>query len=253
MSPEQIPAQPNAEKEPSPAELNKTIYVKRSNGEVSTMRIAENTKADQDGRIKAYIVEQDEESGREFIAGYKPISEKVLSDEVQTTLGAEYGATQSLEQAEKAPLTEAQEDIAELALEDAGVELGNEVDSNAHNYSPDELRAMREAAQRIVDAQPPLTSESITHMMNVETPENLEAVDPAADMLKDFDEDDRMLLKSYALAIQDRQDIITAAQRGEAVTPGASQEAAHNAAWAMNQLSPRAKEVAGQFARIYKG
>lgn len=113
----------------------------------------------------------------------------------------------SSETAEKPPLSDAQEDIAEEAIEDA---IGLKDPEDAIN-------------------------------------------DPATDMLKDFSEDDRMLLKSYALAIADQREAHAAAHSGEDVRPGASQEAAQNAAWALKQLSPKAKEIASRFVQVYPG
>jgi len=54
------------------------------------------------------------------------------------------------EMVEKEPLSEAQEDIAEEAIEDAiGLHDPSEIDEQAHNYSSADIRAMREAAQRV--------------------------------------------------------------------------------------------------------
>lgn len=168
---------------------------------------------------------------------------------------------------EKEPLTEVQEEIADEAIEEAiGLEDPSQVDEYAHNYTPDEIKRMREASRRVVDSENPVIPNLGVMMSGESVPRepvipNLEKMmsgeqhegDPATDMLKDFDEDDRMLLKSYALAIADQREAHTAAQGGENVRPGASQEAAQNAAWALKQLSPKAKEIASRFAQVYPG
>jgi hypothetical protein len=116
----ELPAQPEAN-DPKPSELVKTIYVRRSNGEVSTMRIAENAKTGEDGKLRAYDVKQNNETGKEYVASHKPIASEVLTDEMQVALGAEYGAKNVPEQVEQAGavrLTEAQEEVADVAIED---------------------------------------------------------------------------------------------------------------------------------------
>ena len=57
--------------------------------------------------------------------------------------------------AEKEPLSEAQEDVAEVAIEiSTGIEDPSEIDEAARNYAPGEMKAMREASRRIVDQEP---------------------------------------------------------------------------------------------------
>ncbi|HEY8886253.1 MAG TPA: hypothetical protein VIM31_02000 [Candidatus Microsaccharimonas sp.] len=52
--------------------------------------------------------------------------------------------------AEKEPLTKAKKEVADEAIEDAiGLEDPSEVDGDAHKFTHDEMKAMREAAQRV--------------------------------------------------------------------------------------------------------
>lgn len=169
--------------------------------------------------------------------------------------------------AEKEPLTEQQEELADEAIEEAiGLEDPSEVDEDTHNYTPDDIKRMREAARRVVNSENPVIPNLAEMMSGESAPQaptipNLNKMmsgeqgeeDPAVAMLKDFDEDDRMLLKSYALAIADQREAHAAAHAGGDVRPGASQEAAQNAAWALKQLSPKAKEIANRFAQVYPG
>jgi hypothetical protein len=56
---------------------------------------------------------------------------------------------------ETPPLTEVQEDIADEAIEAVlGIEDPSEIDEHAHDFSPSELRTMREAAQRVSSINP---------------------------------------------------------------------------------------------------
>ena len=144
MSPDHIKDNPNASTQPSPSELTKSIYVKRSNGEISTMRITENSTANESGRHLAYIVEQDDDDGSEFIAGFKPIPENVLGVDMQAALGAEYSNLHP-EQAEK--ITENFKVIEELgkeALEASEVELDSESVAATNEVTGVELSASAE-------------------------------------------------------------------------------------------------------------
>lgn len=256
---EQLPNQPEAS-QPKPAELAKTVYVKRSNGEVSTMRVAENAKAGEDGTLRAYIVEQDEETGEEYIAGYKPISGEALSDEVQIALGAEYGAKDAPEQveraAEAAPLSEAQEEIADVAIEVAtGIEDPSEIDGDAHNFSGAELKAMREASQRATGLESPamITSEevqSIAAMNKAPVSEaSADATPSPADVLKGLTEglsaDDLLELRSYAEATDEVRD---AQKEGRGEDSTYWQQIKGQS---LRTMSARAQSVANRYAGYY--
>lgn len=255
---EQLP-NPSESTEPTPAELSQTIYVKRSNGEISTMRIAENRNASEDGKVLAYIIEQDEKTGEEYIAGFKPISEKALSDEVQIALGAEYGLNHTPEQAEATTeglLSDAQEDIADVAIElSTGIEDPSEVDEHAHNFTGAELHEMREAAQRVSRLEAPamITSEEVRSIAELNKPVSIEVsqeAQPTADeVLKQLTEglssDDLLELRSYAEAT----DAVREAQkqgRGEDSTYW--QQIKGQSLLAM---SARAQSVANRYAGYY--
>lgn len=252
-------ANPSESIEPNPADLSKTIYVKRSSGEISTMRVEENAKASEDGKVLAYIVEQDEANGEEYIAGYKPVSEQALSDEVQIALGAEYGlknAPEQLEASAELSLTDAQEDIADIAIEmSTGIEDPSEVDGDAHNFSGDELRAMREASQRAAGLEAPamITAEEVKAIAGLSesaAPEASVEVTPTADevlkqLTEGLNDDDRLQLRSYAEATDEVRD---------AQKDGRGQDSTY---WqqikgqSLRAMSARAQSVANRYAGYY--
>ncbi|MBC7459417.1 hypothetical protein H7200_01735 [Candidatus Saccharibacteria bacterium] len=248
---------PNPSKEhdvqPNPSELNKTIYVKRSNGEISTMRIADNAKVDDEGKLRAYLVENDEEDGSEYIAGYKPISERALSDDVQNALAGEYAANNTPEFAEVQPLSEAQEDLADEAIEGAiGVVDPSEIDDNAQMFSSSDIRRMREAAERVIDTSSMITSEEVRAIAFPAAQEVAAApeapsdpVDVLVKLTEGLNEDDLLRLRSYA----ESTDEVREAQkdgRGEDSTYWQQTKGQ-----ALRAMSPKAQSIANRYAGFY--
>jgi len=113
------------------------------------------------------------------------------------------------ESAEKAPLSEAQEDLAEEAIEDAiGVSDPSEVDGNAQMLN---IKEMRAAAERVIDA--PVASDVTPETPTVEAPSAAETEQASLEkeitelheslnkMVEDLSVNDRTAVWQYAAAI----------------------------------------------------
>jgi hypothetical protein len=187
------------EDQPNPHADDQEVFVRRGSGEVVKMRLADQTQLDEKQRRIGYMVEADEEDGSEYIFAHKPLGETTLSPQHQSQLAEEFAANQQMaddfeqvaaerarqfvgldgegeKSAVEAPLSEAQEEIADVAIEVAtGIEDPSEVDESMHKYSLAELRAMREARRT---AENEASTNPYDALLDPNTP-NVEAEKPA--------------------------------------------------------------------------
>ena len=215
----ELESQSTAEAPKTPAETyadGAIVVVKRSSGEIDT-----GWKVVQQG---IEVASRDGSEPKPGVIVQKEVDGEIFEKRV------------SFEGLDEAFHQKVAEDIGDEALELTGVEeVDDSIDENAHQYGPDqmhEIRGAAAAARRVGDLE--------------------NAPDPARDILNSVGPEDRMLLKSYAMAVADRKELFDAAHRGEEVTPGATQEVAQSAQWALNQLSPQARAIAPRFAQVYK-
>lgn len=125
---------------------------------------------------------------------------------------------------------EAVEEVGEEALEASGVEDPEGIDEDAHMYTLAELRAMREAARRLVGEEEASVSPLKTELDQ---------------LMARFSEDDISHLQFYAIAEQDK---IDAQQRGDGQ---ASTEAQQAMAWHQKRMSADAQSTRIQFSNLY--
>ncbi|RWZ78590.1 MAG: hypothetical protein EOT05_02465 [Candidatus Microsaccharimonas sossegonensis] len=150
--------------------------VRRSSGAIVEM--LPTGEKDEKGREYYQGLEEEEfvqldAAGNEVIVrGFpkKPLAENSISPEYQAQLARERAeqASQIDEKTkprsqpfeatavEKEPLSETEEEVAELAIEvSTGIEDPSELDGNARMFGPAELRAMREASRRLTGLESP--------------------------------------------------------------------------------------------------
>ncbi len=208
-------------------QVGESVNVRRSSGEVEAGWSVVESNASRTS------------SSGDIITGVK-VEKKLSKTEVMT----KFISADALREvnAEREPINrdEIQEDIAEEALEAVGVQdpssQESEIQEDARLFSSDELRAMREAAQRTV-------GESEQGDLRPED-EHLSALDR---LKQGLSEDDVHYLESYARYQQDKRD---AQQAGD---NRGSRDAQEGMGWHYRRMSDAAKDIRNQFAYLYNG
>ena len=209
-------------------EASPSVFVKRSNDEISLLKLPADAPRSENGRATVYILEKDPDTDETYIYGTKSIAEADLTPEAQADLAAEYEAAHStVEQAERDVPHEVAEKFGDAGLSAVGIENPSEINEHAVSFKKGELAALRAAARekaamesilpditgaatehrapvipglsQMMAEQPPVIPDLVAQMSGEATPEaSTTPEQQLIDLTEDLNQDDRLQLRSYA-------------------------------------------------------